>query len=133
MFSDGGFEANSIAHPCTAAGWQVHVLPDSVRDLAYSSLTRGLCYGFRSLASAAPYKRGMLMPLPRRRGHQPRLHMIGRILVLAGALIGVGGLTVLSTVWAYSHPFGLQAGLIEAAAGIFIAAIGELLLRRAAN
>jgi hypothetical protein len=59
--------------------------------------------------------------------------MIGRILVSVGALIGVGGLIVLATVWAFSHPFGLQAGLIEATAGIFIAALGELLLRRAAN
>jgi hypothetical protein len=59
--------------------------------------------------------------------------MIGRILVLVGALIGISGLIVLATVWAYSHPLGLQAGLIEAAAGIFITAIGELLLRRAAN
>lgn len=66
-------------------------------------------------------------------GHQPRLHMIGRILVLVGALMGLGGLIVLVTAWAYSHPIGFQTGLIEVAAGILIAAIEELLLRRAAN
>jgi hypothetical protein len=43
MFSDGGFEANRIAQPRTAVGRPVHVLSDSVRDsvrdLAYGSLT----------------------------------------------------------------------------------------------
>ena len=40
MFSDGGFEANRIAQPRTAVGRPVNVLSDSVRVLAYGSLTR---------------------------------------------------------------------------------------------
>lgn len=57
--------------------------------------------------------------------------MIGRILVLVGVLLGMSGLFVLAVVWAFRLPYGLQGGLVEVTGGVLIAAIGQLLIRRA--